>query len=62
MSENQKPIIDAESCTGCSICIDECPTNALEIQNDVSVLAKSEDCTGCGNCEEICPVAAITME
>ncbi len=62
MSDNEKPVIDADTCTGCTICIDECPTNALEMETNVSILARPEDCTGCGTCEEVCPVSAITME
>ena len=62
MSDNQKPVIDTETCTGCTICIEECPTSALEMKEDISFLARPEDCTGCGACEEICPVSAIIME
>lgn len=61
MSDIQKPVIDADACTGCTICIEECPTDALEMQEDISVLARPEDCTGCGACEESCPLSAITM-
>ena len=61
MSDNQKPIIDEQTCTGCTICIEECPTNALEMQDDVSKLVRPDDCTSCAACEEICPVSAITM-
>jgi NAD-dependent dihydropyrimidine dehydrogenase PreA subunit len=57
-----KPIIDADACTGCTICVEECPTSCLEMQNDVSALVRPDECTGCGTCEEICPVSAITME
>jgi len=27
----EKPVINAELCTGCEVCIDECPNNCLEI-------------------------------
>lgn len=62
MTDNQKPVIDADVCTGCTICIDECPTDALEMKDDISVLERPDDCTGCGTCEEVCPLSAITME
>ncbi len=58
----EKPVINAELCTGCEVCIDECPNNCLEIVDDVSTLARPEDCTGCGACAEACPSEAITME
>ncbi len=53
----KKPVIDEELCTGCEICIDECPNNALEMVDDVAKLVKPEDCDGKGECAE-----AITME
>ncbi len=62
MSDTQKPKIDSNTCTGCTICIDECPTDALELNEDVAVLEKEEDCTGCGACEEVCPLSSIIME
>ncbi|MBN2407892.1 MAG: 4Fe-4S binding protein [Elusimicrobia bacterium] len=62
MTDSKKVKIDADVCTGCSICIDECPTGALEMENGVSVLARPGDCTLCGNCEDVCPVSAITIE
>ncbi len=60
--DNLKPVIDASSCTGCTICVEECPTGALDMSDDVSVLANPEICDGCGACEEVCPVSCITME
>ena len=58
----EKPVIDKELCTGCEICIDECPNNALEMVDDIAVLVKPEDCDGKGECAECCPSEAITME
>lgn len=58
----QKLIIDKIICTGCTICVEECPTNALEMENDVAILVRPEDCNSCGICEEACPLSAITTE
>jgi len=58
----EKPVINEELCTGCEVCIDECPNNCLEIKNDVCALVRPEDCTGCGSCAEACPSEAIIME
>lgn len=59
----EKPVIDREECTGCGICIDECPTESLEFDSeDVATLAKPETCDGCATCAEVCPTEAITMK
>lgn len=58
----EKPVIDKELCTGCEICIDECPNNALEMVDDIAELVRPEDCDGKGECAEVCPSEAITME
>jgi MinD superfamily P-loop ATPase len=56
-----KPNINADLCTGCSLCVDDCAPQALEIQNDVARLSKPDECTGCGNCKDNCPSEAITL-
>ena len=58
----EKPVVDKELCTGCEICIDECPNDALEMVDDIAVLVRPEDCDGKGECAEACPSEAITME
>ncbi len=58
----EKPKIDVEECTGCGICVDECPNECLELDSeDVAVLAKDDVCDGCATCEESCPTEAISM-
>ena len=58
----KRPVINEELCTGCGVCVDECPNSCLELKNDVSVLVRPEDCTGSESCAEACPSEAITME
>jgi len=36
----KKPNIDKECCTGCGICIENCPTNSLELVDDIAVLVR----------------------
>ncbi len=55
-----KPVVDKDLCTACGICVDECPTCALDL-GDTAVLARPDDCTECGTCEEVCPNEAITL-
>ncbi|MFQ5749772.1 MAG: 4Fe-4S binding protein, partial [Planctomycetota bacterium] len=37
----------------------ECPTEALSLQADGTILLDPEDCTACGVCVEECPVGAV---
>lgn len=60
--DKKRPVIDKDMCTGCGICIDECPNKVLELVNEIANLAKPAECDGCGKCAESCPNEAITMK
>ncbi len=51
--------IDEDACTGCGICVDVCPVDALEL-NDVVVVDEG-DCIECGACVPECPVDALSL-
>ena len=51
----------AEECTGCESCVDICPVEAIEMDDDVAVIDQ-EECTECGTCIDECPVEAIVEE
>lgn len=50
--------VDAETCTGCGICRDECAYGAIRILGGKAVVFE-ELCHGCGRCTRACPVGAI---
>ena len=52
--------LDKEKCTGCGICVDVCPVNAMEISDGVLSIDRAS-CTLCGVCVSVCPVNAISI-
>jgi len=54
-------VIDKEKCTGCGACIDECPSEAISLQDDKAVVDE-DACVDCGVCVDACPEEAISME
>jgi ferredoxin len=53
--------IDAGKCTGCGECVESCPLDAIEMQDDKAVV--DEDvCGDCGACVDVCPSEAISVE
>jgi len=52
-------VVDSKKCTGCGICVDVCPTNAIEVNEHAVVNA--EMCTGCAACVSECPNEAIIL-
>jgi len=54
-------VVDAEKCTGCGTCVDECPSEAIEMKDEIAVVDE-DACADCGVCVDVCPAEAITME
>ena len=46
--------------TGCTRCLDVCPTEAISSRGD-TVFIDSNVCAGCGSCAAVCPTGAVTM-
>jgi len=47
-------------CTGCGICPDACPIQAIQPAGDLYII--TDRCNDCGDCVDVCPVEAIVEE
>lgn len=52
--------INYSLCTGCGVCVEQCPFGAIHMNGDVPEV--SDTCVMCSQCIESCPVNAITTE
>jgi Na+-translocating ferredoxin:NAD+ oxidoreductase RNF subunit RnfB len=77
MGDNRLPIIDEKKCTGCGVCVKECPKNVLTLMPRsklVYLACVSKDkgkavkdvckvgCFACNICIKACPYGALKME
>ena len=53
------PVIEADECIGCGICVDACPQEVLEVVSGVAEVVNEDACIACGDCGEECPMGAI---
>jgi NAD-dependent dihydropyrimidine dehydrogenase PreA subunit len=53
--------IDSDKCTGCSLCIPNCPEGAIQIIDGKARLVSDLMCDGLGACLGHCPEGAITI-
>ena len=51
--------IDAEACTGCGVCLKNCPADAISGERRKPHIIDQEKCTLCGMCLEKCPFTAV---
>ncbi len=55
-------INDKKECTGCSACINICPTNCIQMIADEEGFDypyyETDDCISCNRCLKVCPIAA----
>ena len=54
------PEIDLALCDRCGDCVEQCPTEAVEMGLEGPVVIRPADCDYCALCDAICPQGAIT--
>lgn len=58
---NGKLSLNNYDCEVCTICVKNCPVNALSCVDD-KIIFNEDNCIYCRECEEICPVNAIEID
>jgi ferredoxin len=51
--------VNTAACDACGTCVGVCPSDALVLEQTVSV-ADANACTGCGTCVRVCPFGALS--
>lgn len=52
--------INKDKCVGCGTCVEKCPMEAIELNNELAKLIAAR-CIGCGICAHHCPENAIKL-
>lgn len=58
---NYLSIIDKEGCTGCGICVERCPVDAISLDGNEKAERVESYCIGCGICARFCPTETISL-
>ncbi|MEE9458525.1 MAG: hydrogenase iron-sulfur subunit [Candidatus Bathyarchaeia archaeon] len=61
--------VDEDECDGCELCIEACPYNAIQMEENkeklpIGLVARIDEdiCERCGSCTSRCPTGAIQLE
>ena len=53
-------IWDYDKCTNCQLCVGECPTGAIKVDDTSSVIRDSNKCLRCSICYQTCPFDVVS--
>jgi ferredoxin len=55
-------VIDPDLCSGCGVCVERCPTDAIRLNDEGTADRDEKSCFGCGVCARFCPEGAISLK
>ncbi len=53
------PWVNKGICVGCGVCVEECPVDAILMEDTGTAVIDMEECIRCGTCHDICPQEAV---
>jgi ferredoxin len=53
------PWVNQDLCTGCGTCVEECPVEAISLDEQDLARIDEQECIRCGKCHDACPVEAV---
>jgi ferredoxin len=53
------PWVKQDLCTGCGVCIEECPVGAVKMETEDRASIQVAKCIRCGICHDVCPQEAV---
>jgi len=55
------PVVETEKCNGCGNCVEICPSEVYQVEEDKSEAIRPEDCIECWACVTQCPTESIQL-
>ncbi len=53
------PWVNEDLCTGCCVCVEECPVDAISLNENEKAVIDDQKCIRCGRCHDVCPMDAV---